>query len=260
MGERTKYTPGTFSWTDLTTTDQEAAKQYYAELFGWQANDVPAGEGVTYSMMHLDGKSVAAISPQPPQQRDAGAPPLWNSYITVESADRALERAEQLGATVHAGAFDVFDAGRMGVVQDPQGAYFMVWEPRQNIGAGIVNAHGALSWNELATRDMDGSAGFYGEMFEWKVEPFEGTGMPYMTIQNRDGHGNGGIRPVMPEGAPSHWLVYFGADDIEATMAKATELGGTELVAATDIGVGQVAVVQDPQGAVFALYAGRFED
>jgi predicted enzyme related to lactoylglutathione lyase len=260
MGERTSYTPGTFSWTDLTTTDPDGAKEFYGALFGWQANDLPVGEGLVYSMMQLDGKRVAAISAQPEQQRGAGVPPIWNSYISVESAERTLERAAQLGATVHAPAFDVMDAGRMGVVQDPQGAFFMLWEPKDNIGAQLVNGPGLLSWNELATPDMEASASFYSELFEWKTQPFEGSEMPYITVQTKDGRGNGGIRPVMPPDAPPHWLVYFGADDIDATLGKATQLGGTALVKATDIGVGKIAVIQDPQGAVFALFAGQFED
>src|ERR1700740_1818683 len=179
MAERTQYTPGTFSWTDLTTTDQEAAKAFYMELFGWEADDRPVGEEMVYSMMLIDGKSVAAISPQPEQQREAGAPPMWNSYITVRSADEALSRAGQLGGTVHAPAFDVMDAGRMGVVQDPQGAYFEVWEPRQNIGAGLVNGPGALSWNELASPDVDASARFYGDLFGWTTDPLPDAPMPY---------------------------------------------------------------------------------
>jgi uncharacterized protein len=260
MGQRRKYTPGTFSWTDLSTTDQEAAKAFYGELFGWETADTPVGDDIYYTMARIDGQDVAAISPQPQQQRDAGAPPTWNSYITVESADQALERAAQLGATVHAPAFDVMDVGRMGVVQDPQGAYFLVWEPKTHIGASLVNAPGALSWNELATPDMDASAKFYGDLFGWKVAPMQGMEMPYMTIQNQDGHGNGGIRPVMPPGTPPHWLVYFGTDDIEASSRRASELGGSELVAPTDIGVGKIAVAQDPQGAVFALYSGQFEN
>jgi uncharacterized protein len=258
MGERTKYTPGTLSWTDLTTTDQDAAKSYYSELFGWEPVDIPAGEGFIYSMMTIDGKNVAAISPQPQQQREAGAPPTWNSYITVDSADKALEDAKQLGATVHAPAFDVFDAGRMGVVQDPQGAFFEVWEPKNNIGASLVNAPGALSWNELATPDLDGSIGFYSQLFGWEMQPFEGSETPYYTIQNR-GRGNGGMRPAT-ETEPPYWLVYFGSGDIEADLAKATDLGGAALMGPMDIGVGKLAAVQDPQGAVFALYAGQFED
>ena len=59
MGERTSYTPGTFSWADLTTTDQESAKAFYTALFGWEAIDNPVGDGVYYTMMRLGGKDVA---------------------------------------------------------------------------------------------------------------------------------------------------------------------------------------------------------
>jgi predicted enzyme related to lactoylglutathione lyase len=259
MGERTNYTPGTFSWCDLTTTDQEGAKSFYGGLFGWTMEDMPAGENMLYTMAGVDGKHVAAISGQPEQQREAGIPPMWNSYVTVESADEALDRATGLGATVHAPAFDVFDAGRMGVVQDPQGAFFEVWEPKQHIGAALVNGPGLLSWNELATPDPDGSAGFYSELFGWTAEPIEGMQMPYMVVKNRDGRSNGGIRGAA-EQEPTYWLVYFGTDDLDGTVAKAGELGGKTLMEPTNIGVGNIAALQDPQGAVFALYAGQFED
>jgi uncharacterized protein len=259
MSERSKYAPGTFCWTDLATTDQDAAKQFYSALFGWSAVDNPVGEGVVYSMMQIDGKDVGAISPQPPQQAEAGVPPLWNSYISVDSADATADAAQKLGATVHAPAFDVMDVGRMAVIQDPQGAFFMPWEPKSHRGASLVNAPGALTWNELASVDPEASAQFYSELFGWKVEPFEGMQMPYLGIQNAEGHSNGGIRAAM-ENEPSYWLVYFGTADADAETARATELGATTLVPATDIGVGKIAVLQDPQGAVFALYAGRFDD
>lgn len=259
MGERTKYTPGTFSWTDLATTDQDAAKQFYGQLFGWTAVDNPVGEGMTYSMMQIDGKDVGAISTQPKQQAEAGVPPLWNSYVSVESADAAADRAQKLGATVHSPAFDVMDVGRMAVIQDPQGAFFMVWEPKRHHGASLVNAPGALSWNELASVDPEASADFYRELFGWKIEAFEGMQMTYLGVQNAEGHSNGGIRSTM-ENEPTYWLVYFGTADADADTARATELGGTTLAPPTDIGVGKIAVIQDPQGAVFALYAGRFDD
>jgi len=146
----------------------------------------------------------------------------------------------------------------MGVVQDPQGAYFIVWEPKNHIGARLVNAAGALSWNELATTDMDGSAGFYSELLGWKTAPFEQSPMPYLLVETADGHGNGGIRPAQPQ-EPNYWLVYFGSDDVDASISKVTELGGSELLGPTDIGVGKIAVVRDPQGAVFALYSGEFQ-
>jgi uncharacterized protein len=260
MGERTKYTPGTFSWTDLTTTDQEAAKTFYSGLFGWDVTDMPAGEGVVYSMAALDGKSVAAISPQPEQQREAGVPPTWNSYITVENVDETAGRAQELGASVHAGPFDVLDAGRMAVVQDPQGAWFMLWQPKENIGAQLVTVPGALCWNELGTPDLDASAKFYGDLLGWTTSPMEGADRPYLVISTRDGRTNGGIRPPAPPGTPPSWLVYFATADIDASLAKVTELRGNVLVGSTDIGIAKIAVVQDPQGAVFALYDGALED
>ncbi len=261
MSTRTKYSPGTFSWTDLTTPDPEAAKAFYISLFGWEADDQPIGDGAVYSMMKLAGADAAAISPQPEQQREAGAPPLWNSYITVESADAALARAKELGGQVHADAFDVFDAGRMGVVQDPQGAFFLVWEPKQNIGASIVNAPGALCWNQLHVPDLEAADAFYGQLFGWTTEPFADSPIPYRVITTADGHANGGMTSMMPPGAPPFWLVYFGADDADNAAARVGELGGSTVAEPMDIGAeARVAVVQDPQGAVFALYSGRFED
>jgi predicted enzyme related to lactoylglutathione lyase len=255
MGERTQYSPGTFCWVDLATTDQAAAKAFYGGLFGWQAEDIPVGEGLSYSMMRLDAADVAAIAPQPPQQREAGVPPTWNSYVSVASADAAAERAKEAGATVHAPPFDVMDVGRMAVIQDPQGAFFMVWEPRRHFGAALVNAPGALCWNELATSDLDASAAFYRDLFGWTTAPFEESPQPYLTIKNGDAN-NGGMRELTPGEPSPYWLVYFATDDLDAALSKAEDLGGTKLAGPIDIPMARIALVRDPQGAVFALYAG----
>ena len=257
MGERTAYAPGIFSWTDLSTTDPDAAKSFYAALFGWQAEDLPVPGGGVYSMQQLEGKNVAAIAPQPPQQREAGVPPAWQSYITVTSADDSARRAGELGGTVHAPPFDVMDAGRMAVIRDPQGAFFMVWEPKGNIGAGLVNVPGALCWNELASPELDAAPGFYAELFGWKVEPLEGSPTPYLTIKAA-GKANGGMRGAQPQ-EPPYWLVYFAVDDVDTAMSRVKELGGRAITDPFDIAMARIGVVQDPQGAVFALYAGQLE-
>lgn len=259
MGERSEYAPGTFCWADVTTTDQEGAKRFYSGLFGWEADDRPVEEGVYYSMMRRDGKDVAAIAPQPPQQSELGLPPLWNSYISVESADAAADRAKELGATIHAPPFDVMTAGRMAVIQDPQRAFFMVWEPRDHFGAALVNAPGALSWNDLASPNPRAAGEFYSELFGWSVAPFDDSDEGYLVIKNGDAN-NGGIRQLEREGAPPHWLVYFGVEDLDAAHGKVEELGGKKLSGPIDIGMGRVGIVMDPQNAVVALYAGSFED
>src|SRR5262249_6766105 len=165
-----------------------------------------------------------------------------------------------LGATVHAEAFDVMDAGRMGVVQDPQGAWFLVWQPKEHIGASLVNAPGALCWNELGSPDIEASAKFYTDLLGWETAAMEGFDTPYHVIKTAGGNNNGGIRPPMPPGTPSFWLVYFATDDLDGSLAKVSELGGNVLVPATDIGIAKIGIVQDPQGAVFALYSGELQD
>src|SRR5438445_314798 len=184
---------------------------------------------------------------------------MWNSYAWVDSADQAAERAGELGATVHAPPFDVMEAGRMAVIQDPQGAFFMVWQARQHIGAALVNAPGALSWNELSSPDLDGSKAFYGELFGWTFDPLEGGPGPYFVIRNGE-RGNGGIRELQEPGVPPHWLAYFGAEDTDAELTKVEELGGAKLAGPVDIPNGRIGMARDPQGAPFALYAGQFED
>jgi predicted enzyme related to lactoylglutathione lyase len=125
MGERTGHTPGTFSWTDLTATDQEAAKRFYGELFGWEAEDMAVAENVSYSMMRLAGRDVAAISPQP-QPRERGAPPHWLVYFGTEDIDDALARVQELGGLKLAGPIDIGIA-KLGVVQDREGATFPLY-------------------------------------------------------------------------------------------------------------------------------------
>src|ERR1700753_1018478 len=190
MGERDGYVPGTFCWVELATTDQAAAKEFYAALFGWVADDRPVGEGSYYSMQQLGGRQGAAIAGQPQEQRAAGVSALWHSYGWVADAEEAAARARELGGSVHAGPFDVMQAGRMAVLQDPQGAYFMLWEPREHRGAELVNAPGAFAWNELSTSDMGAAQSFYGGLFGWSFEPYEGSPQPYLGIKN--GEANNG--------------------------------------------------------------------
>lgn len=257
MADRSEYTDGTFCWAELTSTDQQAAKAFYAGLLGWQADDRPMGEDSCYSMQLVDGKSVAAIAAQPQQQREAGVPSMWNSYVKVSDADAVAARAKELGANVHAPPFDVLTAGRMAVIQDPQGAFFMLWQPGEHIGAALVNAPGALVWNELQSPDLDASASFYGDLFGWSVEDMDTPQGRYLTILNQSAY-NGGMRDLIPPSPPS-WLVYFAVEDLDGALVKLGELGGSALTETIDVQIAKLVVVMDPQGAVFALYDGKLD-
>lgn len=260
MGERTSYTPGTFCWVDLATTDAQGAKAFYAGLFGWEAEDVPAGEAGTYTMLRLRGKDVAGLYRMSEEQRTRGMTPSWVSYVSVDDVGAGAERAKSLGGTLLAEPFDVMDVGRMAVVQDPTGAVFAMWEPGRHIGASLVNDPGCLCWNQLTTTDVRKATDFYTALFGWQAEPLEGSEQPYTTWRN-DGSMNGGMMAA-PPGAPGppHWLPYFTAENLDRATFRAEEVGARVVVAPMEVPAGRLAVLQDPQGAALGVFEGDTDE
>ena len=252
----TQHAPGTFCWPELTTTDPQGAKKFYTSLFGWSFVDNDMGQGGTYTMLQLKGTEVGALYPLEKEQLSRGVPPHWNSYVAVESADQAAAKAKQLGATVLMEPFDVMDVGRMAILQDPTGATFCVWQAKKHIGAGVLNEPGALCWTELMTSDTAKAEKFYTGLFPWKAEAMKSPKMTY-TLFQRGTTSAGGMMQITPEMGkmPSHWLVYFEVADCDGTVAKAKGMGAKITVPATDIpNMGRFAVLQDPQGAPFAIH------
>ena len=254
MGERTEHPPGTFSWTDLATTDPDAAKAFYTALLGWEPDDHANPGGGVYTFLRKQGLEVAALHGHLPE----GAPPNWTSYVTVEDADAVAKQAGELGARTLAGPFDVGRAGRMAVLQDPQGAVFAVWEPRQSIGARLVNDPGALCMNQLNVSDRDVARSFYEGLFGWRFETVS-EGPHFEAVYNGD-RLNAGLMDLPPDAqVPSHWLVYFTVENLDDDAARIAELGGVVVVAPTRVPAGRFLVARDPQGAHFALFEGEVD-
>lgn len=254
MQETPEYAPGTFVWVELATSDGEAAKKFYTELFGWSFTDSPLGPGMVYTMLKLDGKDVGALYQMPPEMASQGIPPNWLSYALTKNADETAAKAKSLGATLLKDPFDVFDVGRMAVIQDPTGAVFALWQAGTHKGVGVANVPGSFCWNELATTDTAKDGDFYAGLFGWGKD-VQNLGMEYTMFMNGD-RPAGGMFQLTPEmaGIPPHWLVYFAVDDCDATVTKATELGANVMKPADDIpGIGRFAILTDPQGAAFAI-------
>jgi predicted enzyme related to lactoylglutathione lyase len=260
MGERTSYAPGTFCWVELSTTDPEGAKAFYGGLFGWEHEDMPIGEEGVYTMLRIGGKDVAALQQQQPGQSDAGIPPNWFSYVSTDDVDAAARRVAEAGGTIHMEPFDVMDSGRMAVAQDPTGGTFGLWQAGRHFGAALVNEPGALTFNQLNSSDPEAAARFYENALGWKVDSVDtGGGPPYWSIENQ-GALNGGVMELPPDSpAPSHWLAYFVADDLDAAVGRVRELGGELLVEPLAVPAGRFAVARDPQGAAFALFEGTLD-
>jgi predicted enzyme related to lactoylglutathione lyase len=250
-----KHSPGSFCWIELGTTDQNGAKQFYTALFGWDVADTPMGPNEYYSMFKLEGRDAAAAYTLRPEMLEQGVPPHWMVYVAVESADTAAGEAERLGGKIMAPPFDVFDFGRMAVIQDPAGAAISIWQAKKHTGTGITGIPGTLCWADLSTSDPKRAGKFHTGLFGWKLTPSEDGG-GYEHIVNGE-EPIGGIPPAEQRDpkTPPHWLPYFLVADIDATAAKAESLGAKFYLSPMTIEkVGRIAVLADPQGAVFALY------
>jgi len=251
MAKREKYSEGTFSWADLTTTDLEGAKAFYGKLFGWKFVDKPVDDEQVYSMAQIDGANVSAIFPMDEAKKKQGVPPHFTSYITVDDVDVKAMEVEAAAGEVLAAPFDVFDAGRMAVAKDTRGAVFALWQPEKNIGAERVNEPGCLCWNELNTRDPESAQEFYSSIFDWSFEEAD----DYISIKNQNAM-NGGmlnIEEKAPSDVPEHWNIYFGVKDCDETAKLAKKLGGSVVVAPMEIPAGRFSVLKDPQGATFSI-------
>ena len=273
MPDRDGYIPGVPCWIDTSQPDPKAAVSFYGGLFGWELEDVmPPESEAEYFIGRLGGRDAGAVGSIP-----EGAPPMamWNTYISVDSADEAASKVADAGGKTLMEPFDVMDAGRMAVFADPEGAMFCVWQAKENKGLQVVNEHGSLNFNGLNTRDVEGAKRFYGSVFGWETLAL-GGGVEMWTLPGYGDHLEesdpeirkrvaevGGpvgfedvvasINPIADDqpDTPAHWNVTFGVDDADATAAKATELGGKVLVPPFDAPWVRMTVLTDPQGATF---------
>ena len=261
MPQFTKHAPGTFSWPELSTTDQQGAVAFYRSLFGWTVNDQPIGPDDMYSLLQLNGNEVAAAYTMREDERKMNIPPHWNNYVTVANVDESTARAKELGAQVLAGPFDVMDAGRMSVLMDPTGAVFQLWQAGRSIGAKTLGEPGTLCWTELTTSDPAAAEKFYVALLGWSAKHnAPQSPMPYteFTVKGSDRPSVGMMAkpPHMPPDMPSFWLPYFMVTDVDASTAKAGSLGGKTHFGPMDLpGTGRFAVLADPQGAAFAVFS-----
>jgi predicted enzyme related to lactoylglutathione lyase len=251
----TQYDNGVPNWADLSSPDLAASKAFYSGVFGWNPIDTSPDMG-GYVMFHVGDAAMAGAGPlQGPDQ-----PPAWTIYVSVDDADATAAKVEATGGKVLMAPMDVAEQGRMAIFMDPTGAVFGVWQGNAFAGAQAQQEPGALSWFELATRDTDGAAQFYGAVFGWRAEVQDMEGMQYTLFYAGDTN-VAGMMPMgveFPAEVPPHWMPYFGSGDADATAAKVQELGGTAMVPPTDIpGIGRFAVFVDPAGAHFAIIKGQ---
>jgi predicted enzyme related to lactoylglutathione lyase len=240
------------AWIELTSSDPEASRKFYGDLFGWQIDVSPDPQYGGYAIAKIGEGDVAGIGPtQSPE-----TPTNWGLYIGTPDVDNLAKKIEAAGGRVIAQPFEVGDQGRMAVFQDPTGAYISAWQGARMrpFHAGEINTYG---WAELNARGVDQAIPFYTRVFGWttKVSPM-GEGQPPYTEFQLDGESIGGaweMNPNLPAGVPNYWQIYVNVDDVDAAFKKATSLGATEMMAPQDFPGGRFAIITDPQGASLGL-------
>ncbi len=257
-------TQGRFVWYELMTTDPDRARGFYGELFNWKTIENPDFPG--YKML-ANGEAPFAGSMQLPEQaQKMGAPSHWVAYIAVDDVDAKAEEVKSLGGKVYVPANDIPKVGRFAVVADPQGAVFALFKgegemPEKSGQAGL----GEYCWHELMATDQAAAVDFYGKIAGWtKGQAMSmGEAGTYQMI-NRGDKTFGGIAVLPPEaqkgGVPAHWLQYVVVEDINKSVARAEELGGTKLHGPIPVPGGQVAIFKDPTDAVFGMWAGEAQN
>jgi predicted enzyme related to lactoylglutathione lyase len=273
MAQRDEYIPGVPCWVDTSQPDPVAAVGFYGDLFGWEFDDaMPADAANPYFIARLHGGTVAGVGAV---QETAPPMAVWNTYVAVADADETADKVRDAGGKVIVEPLDVMDAGRMAVFADPEGAVFCVWEAKQHIGAQVVNEAGAVNFNDLHTRDVDGAQAFYRAVFGWQVLGMGGAFQAWVLPGYGDHleQNDPGLRQRMADSGappgfedvvasiipiadhqpdmPAHWGITFAVDDADVTAAKTTELGGTVIAPPFDAPWVRMTVLADPQGARF---------
>jgi hypothetical protein len=242
---------GAPAWVDLMSSDTDRARSFYGELFGWKA-DEPDEEFGGYANFSLDGHMVAGLM----ATQDPSMPDVWSVYLAVEDAEATVRDVETRGLPVMVPAMPVGDLGTMAVVGDPTGAVVGMWQPGTHTGMEVLAESGAPSWFELHTRDHDGAVAFYQQVFGWDTHAASDTPEFRYTTMGQEPDAHAGIMDAaghLPEGVPSFWTVYFQVEDAEATIARATELGGAVHHGPDASPYGLLAVLSDPMGARFSI-------
>ncbi|NED17738.1 VOC family protein [Streptomyces sp. SID9913] len=257
----TRFVDGAPDWIEVATPDTEGAASFYGPLFGWEFRSAgPQGGG--YGFFELAGQIVAGVTRVGPEQ----GPPAWTVYFQTSDADATAEAARTAGGGVASPPEQVMSQGRSAVLTDTAGVPFGVWQPERRAGLDRAGDAGSLLWAELHTPDVARAAAFFRRVLRWETSGTAFPGGVYTSVSpagtGEDGT-FGGLVPLADDptdaesGAGPHWLPYFGADDPDAVVGRAVTLGGRVRLPATSVpGVGRLARLEDPYGAVLAVLRG----
>jgi uncharacterized protein len=239
-------------WIDLASSNVERAQDFYGTVFGWTFESAGPEYG-GYVNAAKDGHPVAGLMANNPEFQ---APDGWTTYFHTADINATTSAVTTAGGSTRMGVMEVPAKGFMAMATDPSGAMLGLWQPLEHHGFEVVGEAGAPVWHQLTTRDYRAAIDFYRAVFGWRTESVSDTDeFRYTTAWFGDQQLLGVMdgASFLPEGVPSNWTMYFGAEDVDKTLQVITDNGGAVLRAAEDTPYGRLATAADPTGAVFNL-------
>jgi predicted enzyme related to lactoylglutathione lyase len=250
---------GRFAWYELMTTDVAAARTFYAQVVGWQAEDASIAD-LTYTFLRAERTPLGGLMELPEEARRMGATPRWMGYI-VTDVDATADRIKRLGGAIYVGPTNS-NIGRIAVVADPQGAMFGLidrLQPGQQ--PAELDGAGQVGWHELLAGDWAKAFAFYRELFGWQKADTELGPTDTYQLFSTAGQTIGGIFTKRPAERVPYWLYYFNVGDLDAALERVTGAGGKIFEGPIEVPGGEWIVrCIDPQGAIFALEGKRAQD
>lgn len=241
-------------WIELSTSDTERARDFYAALFGWTYEVGPEEYG-SYVTCALNGARVAGMMQN---TEDSDRADAWTTYFSSADAQATADLGDESGGQSAVAPMAVGSMGTMAILEDPGGAQVGVWQAGDHGGYQVHGENGAPVWHELHTRHFRASVLFYETVFGWSTTELSDTDEFRFTTAGFDGAELAGVfdaTNTIGEDTPASWRVYFGVDDVDRAVALAETLGASVVEAAEDSPYGRLATLTDPTGVQFTVMA-----
>ena len=262
MPQYTNLSQGTPFWVDLSSPDIEVSMSFYANLFGWSYEEAPPQdvEGRRYAWAKIASGYSAGIASLDNEAIASGTKPQWSIQLLVDDMDEITRRVPHFGGSVVEAPSQVGEYGIGAQIADPTDGRVNIWQAFQS-GPTIKHEHGSMQWCELMTPDPETAAAFYRTLLKVKTDPMEmPDGSVNSIVSTEDGpvmsiSALNGLSDELSErlGGPA-WVVYFNVDNVDTAVERAVNHGGELPDPPWDVpGIGRMAWIYDPQGALVAL-------
>lgn len=239
-------TPGAPCWLELVTADRDQAVAFYGGLFGWTAGEQSEEFG-GYSMFLKDDKPIAGLMPEVPEMT---GPPTWSVSLATPDAEKTAARAVEHGGSVVVPPMPIADLGTMVVVADASGMAHGGWQADTFPGIDTSGQVGEPIWFEAYSTSFDTTRDFLRDVYDWEIHVQGDTDEFRYVTNGPEQSATAGLMDATTfgEGFQPHWTAYVRVDDMDATVARVQELGGSVVQGPDDTPYGVLTTIADPNG------------